>query len=109
MPFVLWFDIISNSLGVSARLKTCTSSKLHKLAFLLIPEKREVAEALPGTCQINLQWEKWIWGEEKVQLNIKQKTAFTDFLIPAFTFLNFEFKNFDYKNFEFKNQEFLEF
>lgn len=42
---------------------------MPKLAFLLIPEKCKVAEALPGTCQTNLQWEKWIWGEENIQLN----------------------------------------
>lgn len=57
---------------------------MPKLAFLLIPEKREVAEALPGTCQTNLQWEKRIWGEENIQLNMAQKMACIDFPIPPF-------------------------
>lgn len=57
---------------------------MPKLAFLLIPEKCKVAEALPGTCQTNLQWEKWIWGEENIQLNMVQKTACIDFPVPPF-------------------------
>lgn len=58
----LFFDLILSQIA-SAKLKTCTSSKLPKLAFLLIPEKRKVAEALPGACQTSTRWKRWICGE----------------------------------------------